>query len=179
MPRRRDTSRSHQDAISVQGGAGGAFGNYNFLLARIIRLEKSLALTVHADDARDKVGLARLNVAAGLVADDLAAFLQGPQHLLQGLLLVRAEAQSLQQLGNVGRGVIFPRQVRRRRACWYGVRARPGRGVMSCQILLSKGGQLLAAFHQVIQVGAEAGFHFVARHDGVDQSVFEQELGRF
>ena len=73
-----------QDAVSVERGAGGAFGNDNFRKGGIVGIEKTFALAVDADDSGHQVGFARLNVAVALGADDLAVFLKTPQRLLQG-----------------------------------------------------------------------------------------------
>ena len=53
---------AHQHAVFVQRRAGGAFGNGDFLEARIVRLEKTFARAVHADAAGNQIRVARAGV---------------------------------------------------------------------------------------------------------------------
>ena len=77
----------HQHAVAVHGRAGGAFGDDDFGQGRIVRLQEAFALAVDADAAGNEAGLAGLDVAVALGAEDLAVLLQAAEGLLQGELL--------------------------------------------------------------------------------------------
>ena len=98
---------SHQHAIFVQGRAGRALRDGNFLEAGIVRLEKALALAVHPDPARNQIRLARLDVTVALDARDAARLLQFAERALQHLLTVGRQPKQPEQLRHIGRDVIF------------------------------------------------------------------------
>jgi len=67
-------------------------------------VEKTHSLPVHADTARDQVGIQGESVTVALFdASDLAAPLQLREHLLQFPLLIAREPQLRPQLGGVER----------------------------------------------------------------------------
>ena len=109
---RRDASPGpdiapHQHAVFVQGRGGRAFRDDDFLEAGIVRLEKAVALAVHADAARNQVRLARQDVAVALDAGDPARLLQFAEHALQLLLAMRRQPEQPEQFRHIGRDIIF------------------------------------------------------------------------
>ena len=97
----------HQHAIFVQGRAGRAFGDGDFLETGIIRLEKALALAVHPDPARNQIRLARQDVTVALDAGNLARLLQFAERALQRLLTMGRQPKQPEQFRDIGRDVIF------------------------------------------------------------------------
>ena len=96
-----------QHTVAVEGRCGGALWNHNLPEGRIVWPEEAFALAVDLDGPGDKIGRIRKNVTIAFGAGDLARALQFTQTLLQFLLLIRAQAQSPQQLRNIARRVIF------------------------------------------------------------------------
>ena len=96
----------HQHAIAVECRRGGAFRNDDFLAGDLIGQEKTFALTIDTDHARQQIRLARLDVTIAFRSDDLAADFKVAKSALQFLLLVWAQPQSRYHLGHVQGGVI-------------------------------------------------------------------------
>ncbi len=92
---------SHEHVVLVQGGGGRAFGNDDFLEVRIVGLQKTLALAVHANPPGNEVRRARLDIAIALDAGDAAGLLQLTQDALQLGQAVGRQAQSPQELRDV------------------------------------------------------------------------------
>ena len=90
-----------QHAIFVQRGGRGILRNGDLLQRRVVRLQKSFALPVHANPAGDQVRFPRQNVAVALDAGEAASLFVLPQHLLQFLLLPGREAEGGQEFRDV------------------------------------------------------------------------------
>ena len=97
---------AHQHAIFVQRGGRFAFGDGDFLQRRIVGLEKSFALTIHADASGNQIRFAWEDVAVALDAGDATGLFEIPQHALEILLTIRRQAEVAEQFGNVEREVV-------------------------------------------------------------------------
>jgi hypothetical protein len=91
----------------VQGRAGVAFGDGDFLKPGIIRLEKAFARAVHADASGNEVRFLWLDVAIALDARDFPGLFELTEDGLQCLLLLGGQAEEPQQFRHIRREVIF------------------------------------------------------------------------
>ncbi len=102
--------QAHQHAVAVDGGGGGVFRDADLRAARLVGLDKAAPAAGDLDDARHQVGLGGEDVAVPLRAHDAAFGQQAGERALQLLLLVRREAELLEQFGDVGGLVTGPRE---------------------------------------------------------------------
>ena len=90
----------------MQGRAGRAFGNGDFLQRGIVRLKKAFARAVHADAAGNQIRLARQDVTVALDARNPARLFQFAKRALQFLLAVRRQVKQPEQFRHIGRNII-------------------------------------------------------------------------
>ena len=97
-------------AIFVHGGRSGAFGDSDFLEARIVWLKEALSLAIHANAPRDKISLAGQDVAIAFDASDAAGLFELAKGSLELLLAVWRQTEAPEQLRHIHRDVIPLRQ---------------------------------------------------------------------
>ena len=97
----------HEHSVFVQGRAGRALRDGDFLEGGIVWLEKAPAFAVHPNPPWNQVRLAGLNIAVALDAGDAPGLLQFAQRALQFLLAICRQPKLAQQFGHVERDVIF------------------------------------------------------------------------
>jgi hypothetical protein len=95
-----------EDAVFVQGGAGGVCGDGDFFEGGVVGLEVAVALAGDLDAAGDEIGLERSDIAIGLGAGDAAGLFQGVEGAEEGALVLGGDAESARQFGGLEGDVV-------------------------------------------------------------------------